>query len=347
MVQRRRPVSRGYNHLLITAVVVLVACLSLDCAHPSPRLASVSLSARPRFSLVAFFLTDIGCERVPILYRFLRKCDWPNGFSYYFVNYSLRNLTSPPSLAPSEHYRRLIDIACVGGQWGPITKSSELYAKFFFALDFFLSTTSARWMWRGTDDVVINVPRLASLISVMEERSNPLREFVAKGNCMTGTSYGQEIPFLQGGAGYLLSRFACQQLLPWAKYVQLTGMKEEDAHFGDFLRTEMHVSGPNMTSSAFVGYTIKPSDQRALIKKNFTAMSVCGDPNEGSPGWEGCGKFRAPLRNVVFFHQHLQFSKYSIKLAKAVFRAPDWVWWWMTDYEPNLCRHKRFEVDGL
>jgi hypothetical protein len=222
-----------------------------------------------------------------------------------------------------------------------------LYAKFFFALDFFLSATSARWMWRGTDDVVINVPALAPLIAAMEERHRPLCEFVAKGNCMTGTSYGEEIPFLQGGAGYLLSRFACRQLLPWAKYVQLTGVKEEDAHFGDFLRTEMNISGPDMTSSAFIGYTIRPSEQRALIKKNFTALSVCGDRNDGYQGWAGCGKFRAPLSNVVFFHQHLQFSKYSVKLAKAVFSAPDWVWWWMTDFEPNLCRQKRFEVDGL
>jgi hypothetical protein len=347
MLHRRRRVPRKRNHLLIAASVLLFVWLSLEQAHQPPRLDSVRFFGRPGFSLVAFFLTDIGCERVPILYRFLRSCDWPNGFSYYFVNYSRRNLTSPPSLAPSARYRRLLDIAAIGGQWGPITKSSELYAKFFFALDFFLSTTSARWMWRGTDDVVINVPRLVPLIAALEERYNPLREFVAKGNCMTGTSYGQEIPFLQGGAGYLLSRFACHQLLPWAKYVQLTGVKEEDAHFGDFLRTEMNVSGPDMTSSAFLGYTIHPPGQRALIKKNFTVLGVCGDPNDGYQGWAGCGKFRAPLSNIVFFHQHLQFSKYSVKLAKAVFGAPDWVWWWMTDFEPHLCRHKCFEVDGL
>jgi len=183
---------------------------------------------------------------------------------------------------------------------------------------------------------VINIAALSTFFIELNSRYNPATEFVAQGNCIVGTWDRPVQGYMQGGSGYLLSRYACEILSRLAEKFMLFGSGDEDRDFGDFLRERLNVTGSEMTSDRFLGYTLDSELRASLISKRYEEIPVCRSVlSEGNPG---CRRFVARIRDVVFLHQHLEFSEYVIGLGKAMFDAPPWIAWWMVNYFPQICR---------
>jgi hypothetical protein len=321
---------------LTLSAVLLVA----KSRHPIP-LADVR---RPsRLSLISFFLTDLNSSRVPFLHSYIESHVHIGGilFEYYFVNFSIRNLTDPPSLAPSRRYRELVELGVTWSSALKRGKSCELMAKFLFAMDYFLSQTSAKWLWRGTDDTVINFRELPPFVEELERLHDPLTERVVLGNCLTNSQQawlvnGRAPTYLQGGSGYFMSRSAVAGIVPAGRQI-VVGMEGlEDAVFGAFLQS-IGIEMEEASSPAFLGYNIKKYDFDVLLRRRYSYLAVCRRVNQTK---RPCRQFRARLRNVVFFHQHAEFGESLLTKALAVFDAHPSVKWSVPEYAPVICRSR-------
>jgi hypothetical protein len=280
-------------------------------------------------SLGAVFLTTRESPRVPILHRMLKSLSASQRrLRYYFVNWSATNLTDPPSLAPPARYEELVRIAMDNGRpWLRGRKSPELFAKLFFALDFYLQNSTDRWFFRGNDDTIVNLPLLPDYLQELESKHNPLVDFVALGNCIVTPV--RQWPYPQGGAGYLFSRVACRRLAEMARQIMADGWGDEDAVVGEVLH-DLGVT--NITSDRFLGYTIDEQPRDCIVRGAYKLLPKCSVIEHKG----GCAPFLSPLRNIVFFHQHLPFDYYYAKLVKMTFAAPPDIMWWVSGFHPHL-----------
>jgi hypothetical protein len=303
----------------------------------SPSPCALSAVLHRHRDLISFFLTDLHSDRIPPLVNYIESSARTPGFGYYLVNWTLDNLTWPPSLAPPTWYSLFVRTAMTEGGYRDDPKSAELIAKFFFAVEYFLVATSAEWFWRGTDDVVINFPLLQPLINALNTRYDPLRELVFLGNCIHG---GRDRPaFLQGGSGYLLSRSACEQLAPYAQHFALYARGQEDQYFGDFLRTHFGVTGQPMTSYNYLGYAMSEDEGEALLRQDYQMFMKCPEVRKLAQPTDICRRDVAPLQRIVFFHQSMtNFSQHEIRLAQAVFDAPLTIRYYMFMHVPRICK---------
>jgi hypothetical protein len=281
-------------------------------------------------SLFAVFLTTRESPRVPVLEGMLKSSLWPlPGFRYYFINWSSKNQTDPPSLVPPVRYDALIDFGMKNSrQWNAGRKSPELLAKLFFAFDFYLQNSTARWFFRGNDDTIINTPLLRGYLCELEAKHNPLAEFVALGNCLIVPE--RQWPYMQGGAGYLFSRVACRRLVGMARQILAGGWGEEDAVVGEAVHD---VGVTSITSDRFIGYTIDAPPRDWIVHGAYELLPGCPAVVPGGR----CTSFLSRLRKVVFFHQHLPFDEYYATLARNIFTAPPDIVWWMSGFVPQIC----------
>jgi hypothetical protein len=316
----------------------ILLCLAAHLTDPSwrpPVPPATSLTGAP-LSLTAVFLSHSGSARAPLLATYINRSLVPIGFRYYFINWTQTNQTDPPNLAPPHRYRRLIEVGLAGGRrwvggrrWMGGRKSPDLFANFFFAVNFFLESTTDRWLYRATDDALVNFRGLRGYIEELDGAHDPLREFVALGNCLVVPEV--RFPYLQGGAGYLLSRSACAGLAPMAEKIVAHGFYTEDAAFGGVLR-DLNVT--DITSDRFLGYSILKGQKRALFK-NWNFLPGCPPAPVNKAG---CTPLISTVRRVIFFHQHAPFNKYYWSLARRLFGAPQNVMWYMAGVQPMLCK---------
>lgn len=282
-------------------------------------------------SLFAVFLTTRGSPRVPVLDGTLNSSPWSlPGFRYYFVNWSSKNETRPPSLVPPVEYERLVDFALsTGRNWLRGRKSPELFADLFFALDFYLQNSTASWFFRGTDDTILNLPLLPDYLHELQAKHNPLVDLVALGNCLA--AFWRRFPYPHGGAGYLFSRAASRRIAGMARQILADGWGDEDAVVGEVLHD---LGVKNFTSDRFIGFEIDRAWRNAIIQGAYATLPNCSAvSNEGA-----CTPFLSPLRNIIFFHQTMPFDAYYVTLAKMTFAAPPDIMWWMSGYVPQICR---------
>jgi hypothetical protein len=288
--------------------------------------------------LVAFFLTDRGSPRIPLLLSHIEQSSLPVGFRYYLVNWTSTNMTSPPSLAPSDYADDFVTIAMTIGGWRSNPKGAQLLAKFFFSLNFFLANTTANWFWRGTDDVIINFPLLRGVITELGEHRDPTREAIYAGNCINVERGPVRRPFLQGGSGYLMSRFGCQQLAGQSKVLMLHSDFEEDQSIGEVLGVTLGVNPRDMTSSHFLGYMFSEHQEVILTSGQYDMLPGCPEITDNIAYRGRCRQFLRPLNEVVFFHQsRKEFRAATLELAQAVFASPTRVKWWVSGYKAEIC----------
>jgi hypothetical protein len=317
-------------------VLLHVSNIHIFASIAAPELLDHSVDARLPF--VAFFLTDVNSSRIPTLVDYMTYSAVPRGFTYFLVNYTRKNNTALRSLAPPQWCDDFVQRSVVAGHMAPDRKSAELLAKFFFAMAFFLAHTAEPWMWRGTDDVLINFPRLPGLIADLNRRYRPLDEAVFQGHCIIYLPVNP--PFMQGGSGYLLSRFACQYLVPAVNYIAANAIPPEDQYIGRFLVDIFKVMPWRMTNHRFMGFEFEEEERGWIMDRNFSYLPVCPTlPPRVQPG-SMCLRFVAPIRDIVFFHQSVGgFGEYEIRMARAVFAAPEDVHWWIYAYMSKLCKN--------
>jgi hypothetical protein len=212
-------------------------------------------------------------------------------------------------------------------------KSPDLLAKLFFAIDFFFENTSARWLWRGTDDVIINFALLGGLVESLDARHRAAAEFVVIGNCQVDMFAAGHPRLLQGGSGFMMSRFAAAKVRAQAQHIMRTGYSYEDHSLGRLL-TAMGAGG-EIASDGFLGSTMSSADKDMFLRGNFERMAAC----KATRPADACGQFLSPVRRVVFFHQmRMNVGDKLFALAQSVFAAPADIMWYMLHGLPFFCR---------
>jgi hypothetical protein len=174
-------------------------------------------------------------------------------------------------------------------------QSRDLAVKFWFAMRFFLEETESLWLFRGTDDTVINFPELGSVLANIEAHHNPSTDFVFLGNCVPA-NHTHAYP--QGGSGYLLSRKAVEMLvpiekefimdLPWVEDLAFTRVKKFTGSFDA------------MTSAAVCGHMFPPAQVSQVVVKNLSFPRCKRTIGTKWP----CPYLVAPLRGLVFYHEY-------------------------------------------
>jgi hypothetical protein len=329
---------RSFSRFLVDAIttlvrlfIVLSTCgliFALRCHSPvvPPFILGQLIHHR---SLAAFFLTDYQSPRIPYLERYITESfiDPRLDFEYYFVNYTHENVPELHSLYPPDEYRRMMKRAKT---WHHPSK--DVAAKFFFAIAYFLENSMARWMFRGTDDTVINFDRLPSYLDKLEERFNPETDFVFRGNCVT-----YKVRYPQGGSGYLLSRQAARALRPHGWYFFRKMRIEEDMTFGRFLLyfgMEMY----NVTDEAFSGHYFGNESIGIVDSRRYEELELCPDPEAFAK--VGCRPYVAPVREIVFYHEWFGSGVQAFKHARSLFSSDPRVHWWIPPNTawPRMCR---------
>jgi hypothetical protein len=299
---------------------------------PSYRTTYVTIAHRPmsKSQVFAFFLSVPGDTRVEYLESFMRStmtAQTASIFTYTFVNYKGgANATSIP-LPPG--WTDLVT------QIEPTMdhKSVEMVAMDFFILDYFLANCTEPWFYRGTDDTFVNLPRIPSLISQLNQEFNPFKTVVLRGDCVVHRGK----LFLQGGAGFLCSRAAVRLINNVSKYMEFwTGY--EDLTLGPFLDS-VGIGTRNCCSGLFMGHG--PSflnlgqNQRTCPPQNLSRMPV--------------PYHLVPLRDIVFYHKKDMGGKRlerATPQAMKVFGAAEQIRWVVKrdNFWPQTCRIEGEEV---
>jgi hypothetical protein len=273
--------------------------------------------------LLSFFLTDIQSIRIPLLDLYLSRAAFPASFhfEYLFVNYTRTNSSEQHSITPPPYYRSLMNVSAP-------PQSADLSAKLLFAFRFFLQNCTLPWMFRGTDDTIINFPLLPGYIRRLEHDHNPNTEFVFRASCV---SFNDTV-FPQGGSGFLLSRHAVAKIEPaFPEFV--TGLDgPEDLRFGAFL-DNLGVSQSCYDNGAFAGQFVAGDFIEAIKARDFTQFPVCRIQNRS------CFPVATPLRQLVVFHERSRAWWNALTYAKVLFAADPKFGWWMpwNSYVPQVC----------
>jgi hypothetical protein len=254
--------------------------------------------------------------------------------NYTFVGLLPTNTTRPPNIAMPDNYLQWSDYPNGEHQW-PIRET----AKIFFIFHYALENTTARWIYRAFDDIMVNWRLLGDYLRALESKYDPRRDVVIRGDCIVnGPAYSQ------GGSGMLLSRRAVEEFAPMGNYtIWEVGRTcdHDDKKFGA-LMYHLGINAGAHASSAFVGYNFR--DEWRFSEGNWTGLPLC--PNVTTLSQDGCKKFVAPLSQIVFFHMS-PFSLTSVRKAQMIWRAPQWVRFFRPwGYIPELCRYVGPPFDG-
>jgi hypothetical protein len=255
-------------------------------------------------------------------------------FNYSFVGLLDQNTTNPRNLAMPENYINWTNHPFVRGL-GTIRHATS----FAWIFTYVVKCTTARWIWRGDDDILINFELLPQYARLLDHMYDPLRDVVVKGDCIKN---GPIYP--QGGAGVLMSRRAVELLEPWGNYF-IWGFFEDvpDKRFGVILEKIMSDVGM-ITSSAFLGCRLSESDFSKLRRQNFSDLAPCPDVPTGQGG-RGCRPIAAPTHQIVFFHVGSVFEngpgflRDRLGFARILWTASSDIAFHVTGgYQKGLCR---------
>jgi hypothetical protein len=277
----------------------------------------------PSSVLWSFFLSNEQSDRIPLLHKYIRTATVPPTliFRYWFVNATLDKANEQLFLFPSEPYRSIV--AKQGGG-----RDIDLAMKFWFCMRFFLEDPHPRWLFRGTDDTVLNFGAIGDFFLELEQRYDPLKDPVFLGDCVR---HGNWL-YPQGGSGYLLSRAAVELIEPLRDHYVEKWPGPEDMNIGLFLLT-LNISMRAVASPAFMGHSFSNEVLKTIRERKWESFPTCPALDLLPP--EPCGQFLGRLRDVVFFHQYDGIWPWPIEHARGIFEAPPDLYWYQG---PMACR---------
>jgi hypothetical protein len=301
--------------------------------HERPRRLTVdSLNSARRPSLCAVFLTNLNSSRIPDLLQYLSESAIPAemDFEYWVVNYTRTNITSLHSVYPPDEFRSIFRL---NRRPKRLRKDLDLSSKFFFGLRFFLENSSALWLYRATDDTIVNFGNLLPFMRYLNRQWDPLQQAVVIGSCIDTKRFS----YLQGGSGLMLSRFAAAKLVDQRDSFLANLSKPEDVSLTRLLAA-LNVSLREATSEFFIGHDIFPAHRRIVWQKAFDRLPPC--PDTASIWKKKCRAFVSPVNDLVFWHQEGRNRTLgpTIMFAKMILGLPRHIQWWSNKGRPHLCR---------
>jgi hypothetical protein len=190
--------------------------------------------------------------------------------------------------------------------------------------------------------MIPNINLIFPLMIELEKQYDPLTDFVVRGNCIVhGLSYPQ------GGVGTIISRFAfktmsdkMEAMLPILPLGTLSGY--DDMLFGAMIK-KLNISVAETQSTAFLGYRFDGPGEPAMRTGNFSGLPPCPVRLDQ----EGCRRYFAPVRDIVFHHdgtdgpRSLDFEE-ELEMMRNLWNAPPDVQWYVAEfhegYIPRMCR---------
>jgi hypothetical protein len=286
---------------------------------------------RNQTRIFAAFLTDQNSSRVPELLTYLGTAAIPHylTFDAWLINFTSYNDTRRRFLYPSDDCRSAM---LLNRKIRRFRKDLDLGSKFFFALRFFLQNTSAQWIYRATDDTIINFANLGPFMRWLERRTNPLQDTAVVGHCVDLKRFS----FLQGGSGILFSRVAARKLVGYRDWFMAGLNRPEDVYLARLL-AHTGMSLQEATCPYFIGHDIYPDHRTMLWNNCLNLLPRC--PRLESIWIRHCRRFVRPVADLVFWHQEgrNRTLDQTIMFGKWVMAQPRNVQWWMNWGRPHLC----------
>jgi hypothetical protein len=249
------------------------------------------------------------------------------------VNISDENDTARHFLTPGPVWAEIAFHGPPGAHHWPGDKvSSTLSALAWFCFHYYLDTSSARWFFRATEDVMINWTSFDHFITEVDRQGDPYTEMLAFGNCVGGDPV-----YPQGGSGYFFSRRLVYELSTNWKYLQFTedlGLPEDIAMGVCLAKTG--VSMYSVTSERFLGHQFRGAQMGHLMDGSWEKLPVCPEKH---PGQKACRGFYARVNEIAVAHARPDMPDMADRKAFAtkMWAAPSSVLWYQDGMEPTLC----------
>lgn len=186
-------------------------------------------------------------------------------------------------------------------------------------INYFTLESKSNWLVRLVDDCYVNMIKLHLLINYLDTTYNSNSDIAVLGNCVE-----VEVPFLQGGSGFLMSRRAAYLFTAYSYEWLRTMSTLEDWHFTNFL-SKIGWSMWNASSPFFLGHLFKVTQDQVTTNYFYPGQSYLQNCTFTAYTFPFCRPFYAPMQNVVFFHDpdhklnHLEMEHFLHVFAKNVY----------------------------
>jgi hypothetical protein len=296
------------SHLPLLIIVIFGFVIHpTPSSSASPRVRRSAFNVYPHASGWQFFLqSSFNSSRALKLHSFWKQLSLPPGlhFTYKFVNLLPQNTSDPPNLAlPANLFNWKSHPNWAQRQW----KFAHM-SGLFWTFKYVLGETSAQWIFRSDDDILINFEMLLPYIREMETRYNPFTDVVIHGDCILNGAF-----YPQGGAGVLFSRRAIQKLMPLGNF-SIWGLSDDcpDQRLGR-LMAKLEIPKDQCPSSAFLGQPFRNSDRQRVINNDFTGLRACPPMTCVN---RRCDQIIRPTRQLVFYHVGNALGRDGDELAR-------------------------------
>jgi hypothetical protein len=278
--------------------------------------------------------------------RYYAEQPTPAWIEYYFVNWVQRSIPHRHLLSAPRRYKILF-----GRKFRQ--KDQNLASGLVYSFDYYLENSQADWFYRGTDDTFLVMRNLPDYIGELNRKYDARTDRVVFGNCLNmDASINKKYRlikerwiFLQGGAGFLMSRAAVEagrKVLneAWVRNIS----RPEDYLVSRILFQVLGFSSWQATSPYFLGMSFPEKQVELILSNSVEKLPPCPKPSDKS--CPGCRGFVAPVKWLVAFHGHgseADLSQIESLLGKLL-DQPVNVMWWMKEYDPMLCYGKKIPM---
>jgi hypothetical protein len=319
-------------HIVITFIISFSFTL-FDLRFLPSTLEFEAVHYNEAYSFFAVWLSMYESPRMTSCLSYIRTAKFPTGFQfrYIIVNYTRKNESYRNFWFPPSEYRALI----LANPRARHHCDSDLAAKFFFGLRFFLLNSNIAWFWRGTDDSIINFAKLPKFVRYLNHLYDPYTQPIILGNCIHSmrVNFSGFEGFLQGGSGWVISRRAAELIEPLGREWVPSVHTADDIMFNKLLQ-KLNISLFNATSEFFLGHDIR---NWPGVTKTQLLVSCEKVMNLSS---RICRRFTAPLQDIVFWHEQggaLDSIDKTLKNSRVAFNAHRKVHFWMSRSDTRLC----------
>jgi hypothetical protein len=253
---------------------------------------------------------------------------------YYFVNIADDNDTANHFITPGPSWDEIASRGPTGAHhWPSDVVSRTLTAVSWFSYRYYLSKSSARWFLRTCEDVMINWTNLDCFITEADQVGDPLTQKLAFGSCV-----GSDEVYPQGGSGYFFSRRFVSEAASDEKFVQFTEelYLPEDVAMGRFL-AKQGITMHSATTDRLLGHEGPREPMGNLIRGEYDRLPECPpEPDQRNK----CRHFFARTNALAIIHAGWGMPDMNERreYAKGMWRAPSYVFWYLAENTPQLCR---------
>lgn len=247
---------------------------------------------------------------------FIRKTTKKN-----FIFVSNQNITNFRVYNPSQNIMKYYRLR----EYDFWAVNDDKISKRFGCFEYCLLNLECRWVLSTCDDVYIELSNLESFIDELESKYRPLHESVIKAHCLANCG---EVNYLQGGSGYIFSRYAAQLL-----YIARSQWLFSDT-ISDYLTPYwikyLKIEFAETSNSRFVGHHFNEEELEIVRTHKYHLLSKCPQHYFYVP----CSSSKYQINQIAIFHK---FGKIGYPKYEGFLEAPSNILFYMNQCEQIIC----------